>query len=250
MNKHLSEVLPSAYEGNGIFSNFVNPIWVDSIPDAADLDLYFILNYGNRLVAPVLDHFIEDGIVSSINVKKVSRIIYMRYKNAWEHLYKDYIAEYEPTHNTSFTEMTIEHKEGNGSTTNTMVSTINGSSEDNTSSTVTSTGSGSSNTNNDKYGFNTVTAVHYDKSDNSSNTNASTTSTGHNTNTNTSTNNGTDNGIYDNKEDVTVEHRKNGNIGVTETTQMLRNDVDFWKWSFIDRLCKDICDTIALSIYD
>lgn len=53
----------------------------------------------------------------------------------------------------------------------------------------------------------------------------------------------TDNGMH------TSEHRKHGNIGVTENVTMLEHEVAFWKWSFIDSVCQDICDIIALSIY-
>ncbi len=67
----------------------------------------------------------------------------------------------------------------------------------------------------------------------------STTTTGTGTEDTTVTDNGTH----------TSEHRKHGNIGVLENQSMLQSEVDFWKWSFIDQVCKDICDLIALSIY-
>ena len=34
-----------------------------------------------------------------------------------------------------------------------------------------------------------------------------------------------------------------------ELTDGASYEVEFWKWSFIDQVCKDICDIIALSIY-
>lgn len=276
---HLSDVLTGAYDGNGIFSNFVNPVWINEIPDSSELDLYFILNYGDRLVSPVLSHFIQlDGTINDENLKRIASIIYMRYKSSWCHIYKDYISDYNPLHNTSFTESTIEHKAGSGennqnnttditnsgTTTNEVTTTNTGTSSNSSSSHVVSSGTGTGSNNNNIYGFDSIAAVPHDTMSSNSTTSADTSSTG--TDSGETSNNGSETSelstsgtnktkltgkdTFNNIEDIEVIHKKDGNIGVTETTQMLRNDIDFWKWSFIDRLCRDICDTIALSIYN
>ena len=56
-------------------------------------------------------------------------------------------------------------------------------------------------------------------------------------------------GYYDGV--ITVgELRKHGNIGVTTNAEMIASDVEVWKLNnFYDILCKDICDIIALSIF-
>lgn len=144
--------------------------------------------------------------------------------------------------------------------------------------------SGSDSNANNVYGFNSVIAVGHDASSgsNSSTTsaesdtttsstgseNATVTDSGTNTGTlsnagtedTTVTDSGTETGTVSNAgtEDTTVndsnvheyELRKHGNIGVTTNVTMLREDIDFWwKWSFVDYICQDICDFIALSIY-
>jgi hypothetical protein len=133
--------------------------------------------------------------------------------------------------------------------------------------------SGENETENNKFGFNSVSAVGDTTSSgsdsNSTSASSETTTSGSTsedslitdtgTNDSTITDNGTeDSTITDNgSEDSTItdnglhtsEHRKHGNIGVTTNTTMLTEEVKFWKWSFIDSVCADICDIIALSIY-
>ena len=133
--------------------------------------------------------------------------------------------------------------------------------------------SGTNSQNNNRYGFNSSTAVGDTTSSgsdsNETSASSETTTSGSTTEDSTVTDTGTndstitDNGTEDTSvtdsgtEDSTItdngthtsEHRKHGNIGITTNVTMLREEVEFWKWSFIDNVCQDICDIIALSIY-
>lgn len=133
--------------------------------------------------------------------------------------------------------------------------------------------SGENSAANNRYGFNSVNAVGDTTSSgsdsNSTSASSETTTSGSTSEDSLITDTGTDDStITDNgTEDTTVtdngtedstitdngmhtsEHRKHGNIGVTENVTMLEHEVAFWKWSFIDSVCQDICDIIALSIY-
>ena len=120
--------------------------------------------------------------------------------------------------------------ESSGSNSDTSTSSLeNESSTSANSSDSTSTNSSDS----------TSTTASDSTSSTSSNTNSTT-----NASTSSEDSTITDNGTHDS------EHRKHGNIGVTSTVTLMTEEKDFWKWSFIDAVCLDICEIIALSIYN
>lgn len=203
----------------GIFSAFNCPIWQYAFPDAVELDTYFFLRYGDRISNKLIAHYEgEDGLVTGDNLTALAAMIYNINAKRWEHLFGIYNAEYNPIENTDFIETIKEHTDSEGNV--------------DTSSSASAQASNS--TSNNRYGFNSSTAVG-DTATSSSGSNSSSGSSSTDT---------------DNTVDHTSEHRKHGNIGVTEATVMLQHEADFWgKWSFIDQVCKDICDMIALSIY-
>ena len=220
------------------FSCFRSPVWAYDFPDTDELDTYFITRYGNRTAfTTVLNKYADtDGHILS-GMQALSNMIYNINKRKWQHLFKVYKAEYSPIENTDVYEEVTEDNQLNRSIDS--VKTNSNTVNSDTSTTATGTGSGASN----RYGFNSSSAVgdtteSQNTSANSS-TDVETTETGRDTDTT---------GIEDN-EDKLLKRHKHGNIGVTENTTMLAHEVDFWKWSFIDAVCKDICDIIALSIY-
>ena len=190
---------------------------------------------------------------------------------------------------TSGNTRTLNTTSGNTRTTNMSTSNTNivdGETTSTATSSVDSSGSssGSNSVNNNVYGFNSISAVgDTTQSGSDSNTTSGSTdstTTGGSTNDVTTTDRGTESGTVTDSgseggtitdsgteggsitdsgtEDGTItdngthvsEHRKHGNIGVTTNVTMLREHVDFWwKWSFVDYICQDICDIIALSIY-
>ena len=235
--KKLSDYLPMT--GDGLFTAFNNPIWATAFQNSSELDTYFFLRYGDRIGNKLIDNYADEdtGIVDSTNLIHLAALVYSINSKKWEHLYNVYNADYNPIENTDFIETITD------TNSNTKVIDSDGTSSGTASTTSSGTSSGSNSQDNTKFGFNSSTAVgDTSTSGTDSNTTSATTSTttsGLTTDDSTITDNGTH----------TSEHRKHGNIGVTENVTMLEHEVEFWKWSFIDQVCKDICDIIALSIY-
>ena len=235
--KKLSDYLPMT--GDGLFTAFNNPVWATAFQNSTELDTYFYLRYGDRIGNKLIDNFADEttGVVVSTKLTELATLVYSINSKKWEHLFKVYNADYNPIENTDFIETITD------TNSNTKVIDSEGTSGGTASTTSSGTSSGSNSQDNTKFGFNSSTAVgDTSTSGMDSNTTSATTSTttsGSTTDDSTITDNGTH----------TSEHRKHGNIGVTENVTMLEHEVEFWKWSFIDQVCKDICDIIALSIY-
>ena len=203
---------------NGIFSAFNCPIWQYDFPDHAELDTYFFLRYGDRIGNKLLAYYENDeGIVTGDKLQALANMIYDINQMKWQHLYNVFKAEFNPLENTDFVETFVDHTESEG----------------NVDTTTSASGQASNTTSNTRYGFNSSSAVG-DTGSSSSGSNSSSGTSGTDT---------------DSTVDYTREHKKHGNIGVTEATTMLEHTIEFAKWSFIDQVCKDICDIIALSIY-
>lgn len=237
MMKKLSDYLPITEEG--LFTSFINPVWAVPFPDTEELDRYFILRYGDRIGSKVCEFYAdsEDGTIKGDKLSALSSMIYNVNARKWEHLFGVYSAEYNPIENTDFIE-TINEKTDNRKT-DTGTTTNSASSTSTSNGTTTGSNSGA----NDVYGFNSAAAVGNTTNTGSSTDTVDTTATTTNSDTTTGTNTTTDANTHES------EHRKHGNIGVTSTVQLMEGEVAFWKWSFIDQVCKDICDIIALSIY-
>ena len=237
MMKKLSDYLPIT--SDGLFTSFINPVWAVPFPDTEELDRYFILRYGDRIGSKMCEFYADstDGTIKGDKLTALASMVYNINSRKWEHLYGVYKADYNPIENTDFVE-TITDINGN-------TRTLNGVTTSGGTATTVSTGNSTDSNNNDNnvFGFNSVNAVGDNQSigSGSSNTSANSTTTSSGNTTDNSTI--TDNGTHDS------EHRKHGNIGVTSTVQLMEGEVEFWKWSFIDQVCKDICDIIALSIY-
>ena len=204
---------------NGLFSAFVNPVWADAFPDAAELDIYFFTRFGDRIGNKLIKFYENDsGIVSGDNLTALAKMVYDINARKWEHLFGVYEAEYNPLNNTEYVETWNDN-------THTVAD-------------IDSSGSGSttlgSHTQTDKWGLGSSSGVPESKVTNGG-SDSSTTS--NNTDSNSTT-------------DYTSERKKAGNIGLTSTIDLISQEADFWfKWNFIDQICKDICDIIALSIY-
>lgn len=234
--KRLGELMPSAYTGSGIFSAFNNPIWVEDF-DPAQLDIFFISNYGEKWSSPYLMHISEGNILGSDKISQIAKIIYSMYKSQWEHLYLANKAEYNPIHNTDATEIETVNKVGNENT-----QTAN-SSEGTSSGTSSNDTTGSGSVTNKRSGFNSSSDVRDTSGSNSSTAG----SDGSNSQTDETSSEGSE--IVNNTETVEREHRKFGNIGVMTSAQLIGGEIDLWKWNFIKSVMQDISDTIALSIY-
>lgn len=203
---------------DGIFTAFINPIWSHEFPDTAELDQYFYLRYGDRIANKLIDKFTVDGAITPSTLASLAKMIYDINAKKWEHYFNVYQAEYSPIENTNFTEHIHDVSSGENSASSS------------SSGTNSSTTSGNTNV----YGFNSSSAVG-DTTSGGSGSGSSTAST---------SSSGENSAIYDRT------YTKAGNIGVTEASGMIKNELDLWsKWSFIDNICKDICNIIALSVY-
>lgn len=222
-----------------LFSQFLAPVWVYAFPDTAELDLYFLTRYGQRnAFASCLDQFAgTDGTISGDNLKRLADLVYHVNARKWEHLFEVYNADYNPIENTDFVEEVTEDNQ----TLRTIDSDKSTTGSNTTDSSGTSSGSDSGNIN--RYGFNSSNAV---GERTEGRTSSATTS--NNVESEDSSTEEEDTSIT-NDEDKKLVRRKHGNIGVIDNATMLQKSVDFWKWSFIDAVCKDICEIIALSIY-
>lgn len=235
--KQLSDYFP--IDKDGLFTAFQNPVWVVEFPDSEELDTYFMLNYGERLGNKLVEFYADatDGTVKGDKLTALAKMVYNLNSKKWEHLFKVYQAEYNPIENTDFVETindnTITDKTGNNSTVSNGTAQTNGS----------GTNTGNNTANNNVYGFNSASAVGDSQT---SGNNTDTTSTSSQT---ISHGDSVDNSHLFGNDVHTSTHKKHGNIGVTSTVELMEGEVAFWRWSFIDDICKDICNVIALSIY-
>lgn len=196
-------------------------------------------------------------------------MIYVLHAGSWNHLWESYVSEYNPIWNvdgvTTDTETRDLTKKYTGTDTNnksgseTLAQTGNETLGKTGNDTTTRTGT---NTNdNEYYGFDSNSAV-------PTTTQVQTpdlTDTLTYGNTETNTKNLTDTKTYNNVTDrqtknlqdtdegtVTHETVRQGNIGTTMTSQMLRDDTDYWsdiKSLFYEHVIKDIIGDICYKIY-
>lgn len=211
MYKELKTYFPEGITGNGIFKAISNISWFEGVKPTA-LDTYFISMHGEKLGSKMLDNFAdENGVITGDKLKALATMIHNKYITNWEHEYKTLTVEYNPIENTDYVETYKGTAQGSAGGSNTETGGVE--------------------TANDTYGLGSNSPAHDSKSE--------TTFKNHKTEL-SSTSQGSD------------EHeiRKHGNIGVTTNADMIKSDVEVWQLNnFYDILCKDICDTIALSIF-
>lgn len=206
----IKDAFPHISDGYGIFQQITAPVWAESFT-ASDLDLTFILKYGERLQGAILKYFDPDKTgVPDTDVSKLANLIYDHFKSQFEHLYNDYVAEYDPIENYNSTETIIEDKD------NSKTQLIDRETSANSSGNI--------------YGFNSI---------------------GTGVPANTGASSGTEDGTITDTgaEDNTITRTRQGNIGVTTSAQMIQGDVDVWKWNYIDDVMNSIANFISLKIY-
>lgn len=232
----LKDIMPSAFEGRGIFSAFDCPVWEYDF-DSADLDLYFITAYGEKWGSPFLSYFDGPAGISDADMKRVAATIYRMYKSQWEHLYKANKAEYNPIHNTDVEERETINKVGNensleGSSTAATTETM-GASDTNGGSTMT----------HDVAGFNSSSYVNDSKDIGTNNADTAARSA------NTAGSEGESTSVKNYADDHERVLKRAGNIGVQTSAQLISGELSLWQWNFIKGVMSDICETIALSVY-
>jgi hypothetical protein len=96
----IEEMMPQETEGKGIFSKMTTAPWAGTAAPE-DLDLMFILERGERRPAPFLEHFYDEdaGQIPDDKIGVIAKLLLSRFNSQWEHLWKAYIAEYNPIYN-------------------------------------------------------------------------------------------------------------------------------------------------------
>lgn len=246
--KTLKDTIPTLVS-SGIFANITNPMWATDF-NATDLDLHFASRYGKKWISPLIEMLEDaDGEVKGNNLSTLANSIYRIRKIEWQHLYADLKAEYDPIENTDYTETETTDRDtdtssGNTRTLNT-TSTVDSENSTTSSGSTQVTSSGATN----RYGFDSASPVGDTTASDTSTTTASTTASSDADITTHDTGTITDAGTGSVDESVTRTLRKHGNIGVMTNVQLLRDDTDFWKWSFIDVIFEDVAKMITLSVY-
>lgn len=265
--KTIIEVIPQMKTGTGFFSKFTDPVWAETFDTPSKLDVYFAGTFGKKYISDFTEMFVdsETGTISNNDLADLADTIYMIHAKQWEKLYNDLIVEYNPIENTDAYETTSDTRSimGTNGNTRTLNTTKTDSGTSSSASTGTTTGSttGSNNTSdstdNTVFGYDSSTAVGLNGStasktiQDASNSSTESSSCVNVTNGNTETDTGTvtDAGNSSQSETFSRSYHKHGNIGVMTNVQLLRDDVDFWKWDFIEQICRDILKHIALKVY-
>lgn len=244
--KSIIDIIPSMKTGAGIFSSFVNPMWADDYT-ASKLDIFFSMQYGHKHPNYWLDNFVDDttGVIDSADVGVIASTIYELRSQEWLRWYADLKAEYDPIENTFVTETTGEEKTGNNRNSNDR--TINTETENNGGGTVETTGTSSGTNANNKYGFDSATAVGDTTGTNSNSSSTETTTATHNTIGESGTIGDVAIGTF--TENLDRTYTRHGNIGIQTAVDMIGADVEFWKWTFIIKVMEDISNLISLSVY-
>lgn len=237
------------------------------------LDIMFYANYGEKNPAPIvlkvapLD---EVTLVPTLtDVQKLATMTEALYTQKWTRLKALAKTQYDPIHNyeDKLTESVTDVGTGGNTTTGTIKDTGTDTlSKSNTrtdnltnASQLGSDVTTGSNTTDGVYGFDSVDASNAEKSVVSGTENVVSTNTI--TNTGTQTNAGTDTNTIDKTKttDMTVEtHSGNdrtrtsthsGNIGNLTTQQLMKQEIELWKWNFINNVLADLSEFLTLPIY-
>ena len=243
---------------NSIFSNMDYDF---EFIDSSQLDVLFIVTHGQRTVAPLLNYYIKDGVISQENLKVIANTKLSYNKNSWDRLKETIKTEYDIIHNFSdqvkeevdiqsdVSETRQSTTTDTGTKTDTQTDNLTKSETRNLKTTSTNDSTESI------QGFNSSSFTNKDKDVSTGNsTDTGTVSIGK-TGTQTietSNNLSTNQDVSNSTDSTTVKGRtmsRIGNIGNITTQQMLREEIELWKWKFINRVLDDTKELCGLSIY-
>lgn len=217
--------------------------WGEAEITAGELDVLFYYRHGDRPVSPFTKSYIgDDGEISSQNLVTIAQLLYDVNVKNWTRLWENYVAEYNPIDNYNMeesedVERTIEYGHVN-TREDDLTHGIDTSEEYTPGATVT--------TSDYVHGFNSNTAVPTGKSSvagqggiDKTERSGSETDSGSVTDT-------------ESGEDSHTENRtltRHGNIGVTTSAQMIRENLNLWVWNYFDSVFADVCKYLAIPIY-
>lgn len=207
--------------------------------------------------------------VSTVDTDGVADMIYVLHSGAWDHLWENYVSEYNPIWNIDGVTIDKETrdltKKYTGTDTNVRSGnekyTQEGTDEFKKDGDDTIKREGTNQNDNTYFGFDSVSDVPTTSQVQTPDLTDKTTYNSKNTETKDLTDTKTYNNVQDqqtkdlqDKDIGTVEHKitRQGNQGVTMTSQMLRDDTDYWsdiKSLFYEHVIKDIVGDICYKIY-
>ena len=248
----------------------------------SQLDVLFFTSYGGRTASPIVQYFAGDDVeYSDSELTALSESILAMYQSKWDRLKAVADIEYDPLHNykdemvehISGTDDITVHDTGTRSNTGTQRNdgTIENTGTQGTQGTKLNTGTQQdagqlSRTLNDKiYGFNSSTSqgendhITAETTSNTRTDNLTESTSGTRTDnlqeeqSFTRTDNlTTTNNLQEVTDDDYTRNRnylRTGNTGNITYQQMLMQEIELWKWNFIEQVLSDVRDFCTLQLY-
>lgn len=232
------------------------------------LDLLVFTTFGERRVAPIVSSTLSLNPTDE-ELNKLGIIVQSLYKNKWDRYKALLKLKYDPIKNyeDTLTE-TIHGDESNVGTENVnsqlninITDTSSNQRTDNLQSatTISSENSNTRNGSNSVYGFNSVNAVDSDESQVTDNSTGQSNGTTSNTGTQSTASESTKTGANSKLDEVsknynvatnkTRESKHIGNIGNLTTQQLMKQEIELWKWNFVESILADLKDFLTIPIY-
>lgn len=230
----LREAFPDWKIGYGIFEaleQVATMPWADQA-DSEDLDIdYFGNHSGGKFVAPVVMQMVDSESLELTESDRIAlaRIIWMKFKQPWTHLWETNVAAYNPIDNYNIVDTRVLTR-GDKSESEKSANSVNSTELEIKDGGIAYT-----------YGFNTDDTGDGVKDNRNENTEERS-EAGVNIDSEQET-------AKNDREEVEVTQRS-GNIGVTTTQFMLKSERELWLWNFFDQVYKDIDTVLSLPIYD
>lgn len=198
---------------------------------------YFGNRSGRKNISPLVSAYLSNvGELDDSAQSLLASIIAYKFRENWKRLWNAYIAEYNPIHNYDMTETvtrkTTEHVADESSSTRTpdlTDATTHGMTRDEMDY---------------RYGFNTQQSspqpsdkIHVENG-------------GTDTTKRTGTDKNSENSTKDGTEDEIITTSRAGNIGVTTSQKMVREERDIWVWNYFDQVFEDVDKVLTIPIYD
>lgn len=235
-----------------------------------DIDVLFITDFGMKRVAPLVEYILgTDTELSAEKLAVIGSMLLKKYKNKWDRAQAIINTDYDPIHN--YLDEYQEHRdevkdESNVRTKNlitgdTATNTFSNTRTDNLSESRTGTDDSTTTVNgaDNRYGLNSATATGVTTDSESTivddDTSSTRTNTGTQTNSSSESNirtiqeSGTDSRDYDTDNNYDVEGSHSGNIGNISTQKLIKEDLELWKWNFIEEVLHDARDFLTLPLY-
>jgi hypothetical protein len=232
------------------------------------LDILFYANYGEKNPAPIVLKTVS--LVPTVEeVQKLATMTESLYSQKWARLKTLCKTQYDPIHNykDELSESVIDAGTGDNTTgatftdkgTDTISKDATRTDNLKSASQLASDVTTGSNTTDGIYGFDSVDASNAEKSVASGTENTTGTNTIDNTGTQKNISTDTDTVDKTKTSSITVEsHSGNnrtrtsthsGNIGNLTTQQLMKQEIELWKWNFIQNVLADLGEFVTLPIY-